>query len=96
MPTAEQGIDILKVLNVQADGRIILLAGCGVNENNIRRIYQNTDIHEYHFSARKRIPSAMQYINRNVYMGAEGADEYSHDITSAERVKATIAAITDI
>ena len=38
----------------------------------------------------------MQYINRNVYMGAEGADEYSHDITSAERVKATIAAITDI
>ena len=96
MPTAEQGIDILKVLNVQADGRIILLAGCGVNENNIRRIYQNTDIHEYHFSARKRIPSTMQYFNRNVYMGAEGADEYSHDITSAERVKATIAAITDI
>lgn len=30
--TAEQGIPLLKKLQQQADGRIILLAGCGINE----------------------------------------------------------------
>lgn len=33
--TAEQGIPLLKELQQQASGRIILLAGCGVNEANI-------------------------------------------------------------
>ena len=34
-PTAERGIPLLKELQQQASDRIILLAGCGVNEANI-------------------------------------------------------------
>ena len=51
MPTAEGGIELLKALNEQADGRIILMAGGGVNESNIRRIHDETGISEFHFSA---------------------------------------------
>ena len=40
-PTAEQGIPLLRQLHQQAAGRIIILAGCGVNEQNIRRIYDD-------------------------------------------------------
>ena len=36
--TAEKGISLLKELNVQADGRIIIMPGCGVNSDNIRKI----------------------------------------------------------
>lgn len=51
--TAEQGIPLLKELQQQASGRIILLAGCGVNEANIAHIARETGIREFHFSARK-------------------------------------------
>ena len=89
--TAELGIPLLKALQTQASGRIILLAGCGVNEDNIRTIFDATGIHEYHFSARVNVPSKMKQLNTNVYMGAEGADESNSPVTSAERVKQTIA-----
>lgn len=92
-PNAAQGIPLLKQLHKQAQGRITLLAGCGVNEQNIRQIYEATDIHEYHFSARLPVHSKMEYINTEVYMGAQDADEGTLDYTSAERVKNTINAL---
>ena len=65
-PTAEQGIPLLKILQRQAAGRIILLAGCGVNESNISHIAHETGICEYHFSARENIKSDMMYRNEAV------------------------------
>jgi len=55
-PTAEQGAALLQSLHQQADGRIILLAGSGVNEQNILRLQQETGIREFHFSAREALP----------------------------------------
>lgn len=90
-PTAEQGIPLLKTLQQQAAGRIILLAGCGVNENNISRIADETGIREYHFSARENIKSGMMYRNEAVSMGGTvHIEEYSHPITTVRRVKQTI------
>ena len=89
-PTAEQGIPLLKELNALADSRITILAGCGVNESNIRKIYELTGVHEFHFSARTAVKSRMQYINPDVYMGTKDADEGTLMYTSAERVKATM------
>ena len=91
--SAERGISLLKSLHEQAAGRIILLAGAGVNESNIAFIHQQTDIDEYHFSAREKCKSGMVYYNPNVYMGAKGVDEYCMDVTSASRVKNTIIAL---
>lgn len=90
-PTAELGIPLLKELQEQASGRIILLAGCGVNEKNISRIAQETGIQEFHFSARESIKSDMNYKNESVSMGGTVLiNEYERNVTSAERVKATI------
>ncbi len=90
-PTAEQGIPLLTALNIQSAGRITLLAGCGVNESNIRSIFETTDIHEFHFSARVNVSGAMTYSNPDVYMGAKGVDENMREITSEDRVRNTIA-----
>lgn len=91
--SAEGGIPMLQSLNRLANGNIIVLAGCGVNESNIARIYEQTGIHEYHFSARESYPSLMKYHNPNVYMGLPGADEYRTEETSAEKVRRTIQAL---
>lgn len=93
-PTAEQGIPLLKELQAQADGRIILLSGCGVNENNIARIASETGIREFHFSAREQLTSGMQFRNEAVSMGGTVCiDEYSRPVTTAERVRKTIGAL---
>ncbi len=93
-PDAVQGIPLLKELQEQAAGRIILLAGCGVNENNIARIAQETGIHEFHFSAREPIESGMRYRNEKVSMGGTvHIEEYSRVITTARRVEETIRAV---
>jgi copper homeostasis protein len=89
-PTAAEGIALLKKLHEQAQGRIKILAGCGVNEENIRKIHEATGIAEFHFSAREPQKSQMIFANPNVYMGAKGADEDTILVTSAERVRNTI------
>lgn len=95
-PTAEVGIPLLKELQEQATGRIILLAGCGVNEKNISRIAQETGIKEFHFSARERIKSNMSYKNEAVSMGGTvHIDEYERNVTTARRVRNTIQAMAD-
>ncbi|WP_276807099.1 copper homeostasis protein CutC [Bacteroides stercorirosoris] len=89
--TAEQGIPLLKELQQQAAGRITLLAGCGVNENNIARIAAETGIREYHFSARENVKSAMTHHNEAVSMGGTvHIEEYCHPVTTARRVRKTI------
>lgn len=92
--TAEQGIPLLKELQEQAAGRITLLAGCGVNERNIARIARETGIQEFHFSARERLRSGMNYQNESVSMGGTvHIDEYERDVTSVRKVQETIRAL---
>lgn len=91
-PTAEQGIPLLKALQKQAAGRITLLAGCGVNEQNIARIARETGIHEFHFSARENVESGMGYRNEAVSMGGTvHIAEYTRPVTTEKRVQETIA-----
>ena len=90
-PKAIQGVELLAQLQRQAAGRIILMAGSGVTEENIRDIREATGLTEFHFSAREPHPSAMQYVNPNLYMGRPGANEAALDYTTSRRVAATIA-----
>jgi len=92
-PTAEEGIPLLQRLNQLANGRIKIMAGCGVNEKNIACIRQETGVPAFHFSAREPQASRMIYSNPSVYMGAEGADEDTIMLTTERRVRNTIDAL---
>ena len=89
-PKAIDGISLEKKLKEYPLPPIQLLAGSGVNEENIRQIFDATGIHEYHFSARVNVVSKMKHYNHEVYMGAKGADESNSLVTSAEKVRNTI------
>ena len=89
--TAVEGIPLIKKLVEQASGRIIIMPGCGVNPQNIRKIAKETGATEFHFSGRKAIESRMQYRNPKVSMGGTvHIDEYSKLVTDPEVVKAAI------
>lgn len=51
-PTAEEGIAMLRKLNEQAAGRIIIMPGAGVNPANAAKILAETGCTEIHSSAR--------------------------------------------
>ncbi len=92
--TAEQGIPLLKSLVEQADDRIIVMPGCGINALNIRKIAQETGAREFHFSARTPVESEMTFRNPYVSMGGiVHIDEYKTEVTDPSLVRAAIDAL---
>ena len=89
---AVTGIPMLKELVEQADGRIIIMPGCGVNPSNILQIAEETGATEFHFSGRSSYESGMIYRNPKVSMGGTvKIEEYEKDVTNPEIVKAALA-----
>ena len=91
--TAEEGIHHLREWQRHAEGKITLMAGGGINEHNIRRIYEETGITAFHFSAREQFPSRMTYRNERAFMGKAGADEFSIEYSTEEKVRRIISAL---
>ena len=91
-PKAEQGISLIKELVAKAGGRVIIMPGSGVNEENIVRIARETGAVEFHLSARVPVESKMIYRNPTVSMGGKNIEinEYEQPITSAKRVRKTL------
>ena len=88
-PTAFEGVELLAQLVEKAGDRIIIMPGCGVNENNIGQIARLSGAREFHFSAREPVESGMLFRNPDVAMGNE-EDPYGTVRTTAARVAATI------
>lgn len=84
--SALEGAAVLSKLIEQADGRISIMPGAGVNINNLAEIISITGAKEFHASARLVVSSDMTYRNDALNMGAD-ADEYSTTLTNAGLVK---------
>lgn len=69
-PTALEGIDLLARLHTQAEGRIIIMPGAGVNAGNAARILRETGCTEIHSSARQRGESATSAVVVSAIMDA--------------------------
>lgn len=94
MPTAMEGAPLLAELVKQAGDRIIIMPGCGVNEHNIAELARVSGAGEFHFSAREQKESRMLLRNPALSMGGTDMDEYAHPVTTPEKVRRTIEALT--
>ncbi|MBF9140888.1 copper homeostasis protein CutC [Hymenobacter sp. BT439] len=56
-PTAEAGQTQLAALVQQAAGRISVMPGAGVSAANIQELARHTGAHEFHTSAKRRLPA---------------------------------------
>lgn len=94
MSTAEEGVEVLKKMVEHAKDRIVIMPGCGVRPDNIRKIADLTGASEFHLSARGSVMSEMIYRNPNVSMGGTVIiDEYTRQLTDEKIVRAAIAAL---
>lgn len=77
VPNAMNGLTLLSQLVQQANGRIIIMPGSGVRANNIQEMLLVTKATEIHSSARKMLPSRMEYVklSMNEEMKFTGVDE---------------------
>jgi copper homeostasis protein len=63
---ATDGEELLNKLVKQANNRIIIMPGSGVNSENIETLVKNTNASEFHSSARTFINSKMEFINESM------------------------------
>ena len=62
-PKAIEGVEIIAKLIQQADERIIIMPGSGVNADNIISLAESTGAIEFHSSATVSKESEMKFIN---------------------------------
>lgn len=86
-PSAIKGAHLLSTLIQQADNRIIVMPGAGINATNVLDLIEKTGAKEVHASASETIGSMMTYRNPKVSMGNPEIDEYSRKTTSIKKVK---------
>lgn len=95
--SAPAGVELIAELVRRADGRIIIMPGCGVNENNVAQLAMQTLAPEFHMSARHRLLSGMVYRNERVSMGGTvTVEEFSREVTSPTRVAQSIEALRSV
>lgn len=63
------GADVLAALVRQANGRVSIMPGGGVTEDNISKIIRATGACEIHLTARAKMQSGMSFRNLDCFMG---------------------------
>ncbi|KQM75279.1 copper homeostasis protein CutC [Pedobacter sp. Leaf216] len=94
-PSAILGAEKLAQLVKQADGRIIIMPGAGINENNIKNLMELTGATQFHASAKEFVASKMKFRNTETKMGSI-EDEYQYELTSEKKVKALVDCINEL
>jgi len=88
--TAMEGANVIAHLVEKAAGRITIMPGGGVNEKNVADLIYFTKAAEIHSSAKALVKSEMKYQNDHIIMGGTYIDEFSIQVTDAEKVKEII------
>jgi copper homeostasis protein len=89
---AEQGIHVLADMVKQADGRIDIMAGAGVNATNAKIIRNNTQVPALHLSGKSTRPSLMEK-SSSAQMGNDNVDDYQIPVTDARKISDMRAAL---
>ncbi|MDB5137227.1 MAG: copper homeostasis protein CutC [Mucilaginibacter sp.] len=85
--TAIEGVHVITHLMEKAAGRITIMPGSGVNETTVANLIHFTKATEIHSSAKGTVKSKMQYQNDSIIMGGSYIDEFSIQVTDAQKVK---------
>lgn len=93
--TAIEGKQTIARLVDSGGGRIVVMAGSGIREQNVRQFINDTGVSEVHVSLRTPVPSPMRLRNEKVSMGNLPGHEYQRFGVTQERVAAFVVAAAD-
>ncbi|GAB3925508.1 copper homeostasis protein CutC [Mucilaginibacter myungsuensis] len=88
--SAMEGISNIHKCIEQANGRINIMPGAGINADNVANLIRFTNATEIHSSARAIVHSAMEFRNDAIMMGSRYVDEYATYETDANIVRKLI------
>lgn len=86
-PKIMDGLELVKSLVEQANDRIIIMPGSGLNSGNVKHIIETAGVTEVHTSARVLIPSTTAF--RNPFM-PENFDMDYVDLEEIKKIKSII------
>ena len=84
--SAPDGIQILNRLK-QNSGNVDIMAGAGVNSQNLSYMLEHSCLTAFHMSGKKVLESQMQYRNPQINMGMPGFSEYEILRTDAKEIQ---------
>jgi copper homeostasis protein len=93
-PTAIQGAQAIAELVRRAEGRIVIMAGSGINAENVRRLIAETGVREIHAGASVVADGPMQFRNPRIAMGSLPGREYQRSLVSEEKVQKLRSAVS--
>lgn len=74
---AFKGSKLIKSLVEQSSGRIVIMAGAGVSEENLECILRETGVKEFHASARSKVRNVASDFNKmGLSMGSSDSDSF--------------------
>ena len=85
--SAKEGAKVLNALKKNA-GEIDIMAGAGMNAQNIKFMLNTTSITSFHMSGKKTLESKMEYRNSKVSMGLPSLSEYEIIQTDVQEILA--------
>ena len=91
--TAQEGAALLAQLVLQAEGRLTVMPGSGVNAGNIAQLQAQTGARAFHLSAKRTVSSGMAFRRAGVPMGLPMMSEFERFVTDAQAVAAAKRAL---
>lgn len=85
--TAVKGVGLLRELIELSNGRLVIMPGGGVREENVRDLLHLSGATEVHSSCRTIVNSHMEFQTKALTLGTEPGDDYRLAVTDPEMVK---------
>ncbi|NRB66364.1 MAG: copper homeostasis protein CutC [Vibrio sp.] len=90
----EQGLDVLRHMVELADDRFSIMAGAGLNAENVCKIVSESAVQEVHLSGKSTRASKMKLIANQAKMGNQNIDDFVVPVTDPQAIEKVVKALT--
>lgn len=90
--TAVEGAAMLRNLVERANGRVIIMACGGIDDQNVQAVIEKTGVREIHAALRTAVQSPMKYRGKSISMGTSGGGEHQRFVVPEDKVERLVRA----
>lgn len=91
--TALEGSAVLSTLVECAKDRVIIMAGGGIDDQNVQVVLEKTGVREIHAALKTIVESPMKYRSQSISMGVAGGSEYQRFVVPESKVVKLVRAV---